>query len=175
MEKTISKTGKPNVLLNILDKSSLWSSVWFERIAMVGIVGIIAATIVDVIGAKIFQKPLSAGTEVVYFLQVLAMAGALAFTQIENRHIRLEFVDSFPRVIKGLFHFLAAILGLALFIILAWKSFEYAQALNRTSEVTATSRIPLYPLAIWIGICCIPMCLVLLKGMVNSIAEVIKK
>jgi TRAP-type C4-dicarboxylate transport system permease small subunit len=175
MEKAVTATKRPNIFWVVLDKSSFWSSVWFERIAMVGIVGIIIATIVDVIGAKIFQKPLSAGTEIVYFLQVLAMAGALAFTQIENRHIRLEFVDSFPRIIKGLFHFIAAILGLALFILLAWKSFEYAQSLNNSSEVTATSRIPLYPLAIWIGLSCIPLCLVLLKGMVNSIVEVIKK
>ncbi len=175
MDKTINVPDKPNILLKILDKSSFWSSVWFERVAMVGIVGIIIATLIDVIGAKLFQKPLSAGTEVVYFLQVIAIAGALAFAQIENRHVRLEFVDSFPKTIKGLFNFLAAVLGLGLFVILCWKSFEYAQTLNNTHEVTATSRIPLYPLAIWIGLSCIPLCLVLLKGMVNSIAEVIKR
>jgi TRAP-type C4-dicarboxylate transport system permease small subunit len=175
MEKAVSASRKPNILMRALNKSSFWLSLWFERIAMVGIVGIIVATLIDVIGAKVFQKPLSGGTEVVYFLQVLAIAGALAFTQIENRHIRLEFVDAFPKTIRGLFHFFAAILGLALFIILAWKSFEYAQALNRTSEVTATSRIPLYPLAIWIALSCIPLCLVLLRDMANSIIEVIKK
>ena len=177
MEKSVGvsgKTGKPNIFLKILDKSSYWSSVWFERAAMVGIVGIIIVTLIDVLGAKLFQKPMAAGTEAVYFLQIIAIAAGLAFAQIDNRHVRLEFVDSFPRTIKGTFNFLSSLLGLALFIVLSWKSFEYAQSLRNAHEVTSASRIPLFPFAIWIGISCIPLCLVLLKSMVNSVVEVIK-
>jgi TRAP-type C4-dicarboxylate transport system permease small subunit len=150
-------------------------SAWFERIAIIGIVGMIVATIVDVLGAKLFGKPLAAGTEVVYFLQVIAIAGGLAFAKIDGRHIRLEFVDSLPKTIKGVFHFLAAILGCGLFVILSWKSFEYAQSLKNVNEVTAASKIPFYPFVIWVGLSCIPLCLVLLKDIVNSILEVVKK
>jgi TRAP-type C4-dicarboxylate transport system permease small subunit len=169
------KTVKPNIFMQIIDKASYWSAVWFERIAMVGIVGIIITTLIDVIGAKLFQKPLSAGTEAVYFLQIIAIASALAFAQVDNRHVRLEFVDSFPKTVRGAFNFLSAFLGLALFIVLTWKSFEYAGNLRNANEVTSASRIPLFPFAVWIGLSCIPMCLVLLKGMVNSIVEVIKR
>ena len=82
MEKSTevnAKAGKPNILMKILDKSSYWSSIWFERVAMVGIVGIIVVTLIDVIGAKIFHKPLAAGTEAVYFLQIIAIAGCFGF------------------------------------------------------------------------------------------------
>jgi TRAP-type transport system small permease protein len=178
MEKSTevnAKAGKPNILMKILDKSSFWTSVWFERAAMVGIVGIIVVTLIDVIGAKIFHKPLAAGTEAVYFLQIIAIAGTLAFAQIENRHVRLEFVDSLPRPIRGSFSFISSILGLALFIMLAWKSFAYAQSLETANEVTSASRIPIYPFAIWVGISCIPMCLVLLNSLVKSIVEVIRR
>ena len=161
--------------LKIFDRFTYFISVWFERIAILGIIGIIAATIVDVLGDKLFNKPLSAGTEVVYFLQVIAIASALAITKIDGKHIRLEFVDSLPKKAKGLFNFLAALLGLGLFIILSWKSFEYAQALRNAQEVTAASRIPLFPFAIWIGISCIPLCLVLIKEMINSLVEVVKR
>ena len=173
--KTAAGPSRQNIFMKILDKAGYWSSVWFERAAMVGIVGIIVVTLIDVIGAKLFQKPLSAGTEAVYFLQIIAIAGALAFAQIDNRHVRLEFVDSFPKTIRGIFKFAAALLGLGLFIILAWKSFDYAQSLRNANEVTSASRIPIFPFAIWIGISCLPMCLVLLKGMVNSVVEVVKK
>ena len=178
MQNSISvpaKATRQNFFLKIINKSSYWSSVWFERIAMVGIVGIIIATVIDVLGAKLFGKPLAAGTEVVYFLQIVAMAGGLAFAQIEGRHVRIEFVDSAPKIIKNALNFISAVLGLALFVLLGWYSFEYAQDLRNAGEVTAASRIPLFPFAIWVGICCIPMCLVLLKGMVNSVIEVIKK
>jgi TRAP-type C4-dicarboxylate transport system permease small subunit len=167
--------GRQNIVLKILDKSSYWSSVWFERIAMVGIVGIIAATLVDVLGAKLFGKPMSAGTEVVYFLQIIAIAGGLAFAQIEGRHVRIEFVDSAPKILKNALNFITSVLGLALFILLGWYSFKYALDLRNAQEVTAASRIPIFPFAIWISICCIPMCLVLLKGMVNSVMKVVKK
>ncbi len=178
MEKPVignENSDKPNLFLMLIDKSSFLSSLWFERFAMVAIVGIIVATLVDVIGAKLFHKPLSAGTEIVYFLQIIAIAGALAFAQLDGRHVRLEFVDSLPKRAKSILYFLSSLLGLALFIILCWKSFEYAQALRTANEVTAASRVPLFPFAIWIGICCIPMCLVLIRGMVNSIVEVVKK
>ena len=158
-----------------LSKSSFFLSVWFERIAIIGIVGMIIATIIDVLGAKIFHKPMAAGTEVVYFLQVIAIAGGLAFAKIDGRHIRLEFVDSLPKKIKGIFNFLAAILGLGLFVILSWKSFEYAQSLKNVNEITSASRIPIYPFVIWVGLSCIPLCLVLLKDMTNSVIEVIKR
>ncbi len=169
------RASKPNFWIWIIDKSSLVSSLWFERIAMVAIVGIIFATLVDVIGAKLFHKPLAAGTEIVYFLQIIAIAAALAFAQIDGRHVRLEFVDSLPRRARNVLYFLSSLLGLALFVILCWKSFAYAQSLRIASEVTAASRMPLFPFAIWIGICCIPMCLVLIRGMVNSIVEVAKR
>jgi TRAP-type C4-dicarboxylate transport system permease small subunit len=172
---TDTGTRKPNVFLNLMDKASYLSSLWFERIAMLGVVGIILATLVDVIGAKIFHKPLSAGTEVVYFLQIIAIAGGLAFAQIDGRHVRLEFVDSFPRRLKNILYLLSSLLGLALFVILCWKSYEYALTLRAANEVTAASRIPLYPFVLWIALCCIPMCLVLIKGIVNSIVEVVKK
>ncbi|MCR4393486.1 MAG: TRAP transporter small permease subunit [Dehalococcoidales bacterium] len=167
--------GERGIILKMIDRISYWSSFWFERFAMVGIVGIIIATLIDVIGAKLFSRPLAAGTEVVYFLQIIAIAGGLAFAQINHRHVRLEFVDAFPKIIRGVFHFITALLGLALFIILAWKSYDYAMTLKSNGEVTAASRVPLYPFAIWIGLCCLPMCLVLLKEMANSVIEVFKR
>jgi TRAP-type C4-dicarboxylate transport system permease small subunit len=164
-----------NPLLKILDKASYWSSLWFERVAMLGIAGIIISTLIDVLGDKLFNHPLEAGTEVVYFLQIIAIAGGLAMAQIDNRHIRLEFVDSLPGMAKAIFHFVSALLGLALFIVLSWKSLEYALALKQVNEVTAASRIPLFPFVLWVAISCLPLCLVLFKGMVNSLFEVIRR
>ncbi len=69
----------------------------------------------------------------------------------------------------------AGILGLGLFVILSWKSYEYALSLKNAHEVTAASRIPLYPLVIWVSVSCIPLCLVLLKDIYSSAIEVLRK
>jgi TRAP-type C4-dicarboxylate transport system permease small subunit len=151
-------------------------SSWFEQFAIIGFLGMMAATLIDVIGAKAFKWPLPAGLEVVFFCQLIAISGALAFGEMDGRHIRVEFfVDKLPKTARAFFHGLAALLGLALFVILAWKSYTYAMTLKAINDVTATSRIPLYPFVLWLGVSFIPLCLVLLGEIFKAISEGIKK
>jgi TRAP-type C4-dicarboxylate transport system permease small subunit len=174
LDNPLDNKGAPRGDFEKLGKLNYLISTWFENVAIVAIVGIIVSNLVDVIGAKLFNKPIAAGTEIVYFLQVIAMAGALAVTKIDGKHIRLEFVDSLPARLKNVFHFISALLGLALFVLLFWKGIEYTQALKATQEVTAVSRIALYPFTLWLSICCIPLCLVLLKELLQSARGVVK-
>jgi TRAP-type C4-dicarboxylate transport system permease small subunit len=116
------------------------------------------------------------GTESVYLLQLVAMAGAIAYGQIDGRHIRVDlFVDKFPRKGRAFFHGLAALLSLGLFVILTWKSFQYGVSLRDANEVTMVSRTPLFPFAFWLALCCIPVCLVLIVELLKAISEGIKK
>jgi len=151
-------------------------STWFERVAIIGFLGMMLSTLVDVVGAKAFNWPLPVGTEAVYLPQLIAVAGAMAYGQIEGRHIRVELlVDKFPRKIRAFFHGLAALLGLALFVIIAWKSYEYGITLWEANEVTVVSRTPLFPFAFFLGLCCIPMCLVLIVEFIKAIQEGLRK
>jgi TRAP-type C4-dicarboxylate transport system permease small subunit len=157
-------------------KFSNWLSSWFEHIAIIGFLGMMASTVVDVVGAKAFEWPLPVGTEAVYLFQLIAIAGAIAYGQIDGRHIRVDFfVDKLPRRGRAFFHALAALLGLALFVVLTWKSYEYGIVLRNANDVTATSRIPIFPFALWLALCCIPVCLVLLGELLKAVREVIKK
>ena len=145
-------------------------SSWFELIAIFAFLGMMAGTFVDVVGAKGFMWPLPAGLEVVYFCQLIAIAGALAYSEIDGRQIRVElFVDKLPRRGRAFFHGLAALLSLGLFIVLTWKSYQYAMSLKAVNDVSSTSRIPLYPFALWLGVCFIPLCLVLLGELLKAI------
>jgi TRAP-type C4-dicarboxylate transport system permease small subunit len=162
--------------VNRFEKFSYRLSSWFEHIAIVGFLGMMISTLVDVVGAKAFHWPLPMGTEAVYLFQIIAIAGAIAFGQIDGRHIRVElFVDKLPRKARAFFHGLAALLGLVLFVILTWKSFQYALALQTARDVTSTSRIPIYPFAFWLSLCCVPVCLVLIGEILKAISEGIKK
>ena len=162
--------------LSRFEKFSTWLSTWFERIAIFGFLGMMLSTLVDVVGAKVFNWPLPVGTESVYFFQLIAIGGAIAYGQIDGRHIRVElFVDKFPRQGRAVFHGLAALLSLALFVILAWKSYQYGFTLREANEVTMVSRTPLYPFAFWLGLCCVPMCLVLIVELLKAIQEGTRK
>ena len=100
----------------------------------------------------------------------------MAFSQIDGRHIRVEFlVDKLPPRVGAVLKALAALLGLALFIILTWRSYTHAQTLLRAGEVTSTSKIPVYPFAFWLMLSCIPLCLVLLGEMLRALIEVFRR
>lgn len=161
--------------MNRLDKFNHKLSIWLERIAILGVLGMILGTMIDVIGAKLFHWPLPAGTESVYLLQVIDIAGALAISKIDGRHVRIELIDRLPQPALGIIHSLVAILGIGLFLILTWASFDYAQALRTYHEVTATSKIAIYPFALWMALCCIPLILILFKELVSSLMEIRKR
>ena len=151
-------------------------SSWFEQIAIIGFLGMMAATLIDVIGAKVFNWPLPAGLEVVFFCQLIAISGALAYSEIDGRHIRVDlFIDKLPRIARAFFHGFTALLGLGLFAILTWKSYEYAMSLMAINEVTSTSRIPIYPFVLWLGLSFVPLCLVLIGEILKAISEGINK
>ncbi len=151
-------------------------SSWFELIAIFAFLGMMAGTLIDVVGSKGFKFPLPAGLEVVYFGQLIAIAGALAYSEIDGRQIRVElFVDMFPKRARAFFHGLAALLGLGLFAILTWKTYQYAMSLKAINDVSATARVPLYPFAFWLALCFVPLCLVLIGELLKAIIEGIKK
>jgi TRAP-type C4-dicarboxylate transport system permease small subunit len=158
-----------------LEKFNYRLSIWFERIAILGVVGMILGTMIDVVGAKLFHWPLPAATETVYLLQIIAIAGALAISKIDGRHVRIELIDRLPQPGRGIVHSIVALLGLALFMLLCWKSYDYAQTLRLNHEVTATAKLMIYPFALWMALCCIPMVLILIKDFISALVETIRK
>ena len=163
-----------NNILDRLEKFNYKISIWVERIAIVAAMGMIAATMVDIIGAKLFHRPLSAGTEAIYLLQIIAIAGALAIAKLDGRHVRIELIDRLPQPALGIIHTLVAFFSLVLFLALAWKSYDYAQTLRINNEITTTTKIPLFPFAIFLGLCCIPMILILFRELISSMLEMRK-
>jgi TRAP-type C4-dicarboxylate transport system permease small subunit len=151
-------------------------SSWFEFVAILAFLAMMVGTLIDVVGAKGFHWPLPAGLEVVFFAQLIAIAGALSYSELDGRQIRVElFVDLFPKRVRAFFHALAALLGTGLFAILIWKSFQYAVSLKNVNDVTMTARIPLYPFALWLAICFIPVLLVLVGEFLKAIVEGFEK
>lgn len=151
-------------------------SSWLELIAILAFLGMMASTIIDVAGSKVFHRPLPAGLEIVYFSQLIAIGGALAYSELDGRQVRIGlFVDLFPVRVRYFIRGFAALLGLGLFVTLAWKTFQYTLSLKAVNDVTATARIPIFPFALALAICYIPLCLVLIGEVLKAVQEGIKK
>jgi len=150
-------------------------SSWVERVGLLALMSMVIVALADVIGSKGFQQPLPGSTEITGFLQLVAIAAGLAFSQIAGRHIRVDFlVDRLPRRSKAALELFNSILGLGLFVIIGWTTFGHGMRLLSSGTTTLLLGIVHYPFAFWITLCCIPMCCVIIIELLDHIYEMLK-
>lgn len=151
-------------------------SKWFEWVAVAGLMGVLVFTCVDVVGAKLFHAPIRGGIEIVVMIQLIAIAAALSITKVANLHINIEvLINVVNKRTKAVLNSITSFLGLGLFIILAWKSYELSVDFLTCGRVSGTAEVPYYPFAFMIPLSCIPICLVLLSELLKNISELAQK
>jgi TRAP-type C4-dicarboxylate transport system permease small subunit len=147
-----------------------------EWVGLIGFLVIMLITTVDVIGAKVFLSPVFGALDIVMQAQLIAMSFATAATLIAGRHVAVEFfVPLLPKPLQKMVDVFVNLLGLALFVILVWRLTEYAHSLQTVNELTPTARIPLYPFAYGAAFASIPVCLVYLYYLLESIVRLMKR
>ena len=145
-------------------------------IAGTALVGMLALTTADIVGMKLFSQPVPGAIEIVGYLGVLVTAFAIAYTLVERGHVQVEFfVTRMPPRIQAAVSAFVSLLGLVLFALLAWRSFEYARIVQATGQVSMTQRIPFHPFIYAIAFCCIPVCLVLLGQVLRQVLKAVAK
>jgi TRAP-type C4-dicarboxylate transport system permease small subunit len=150
-------------------------SSWCERVGLVAMAAMALTTLIDVIGSKVFKWPLPGSTEMISVIQVIAIAGGLAFSKIDGRHIRVEFLSEWlPQRGKAALDVFSSIMGLGLFAVAGWMTYEHGLSLLGSGTKTFLLGIPLYPFPFWIALCCIPMCFVIIIELLTSIERIIR-
>jgi TRAP-type C4-dicarboxylate transport system permease small subunit len=150
-------------------------SAGFEWVGLGAFVFMMVLTTVDVIGAKLFLRPVNGALDLMMILQLLAMGFALSTSYITKRHVQVEFfVPLMPRFMQRLTAFLVQTLMLVLLITMTWQLFVYGHDLKMYNEVSATVRLPLYPFTYATAAAFIPVCLVALAKWIQNIIEVIR-
>ena len=132
----------------------------FQRVAeglewagLFGMMLMLLFTLIDVIGSTVFNKPLQGATELVGYMQIIAIGGAMAIGFYANRHIAIEFlVMHLPKPVKNVVNKFVALVCFTFFIILCWQSFIYGLSLQKSGEMSSTAHVPLYPFAYFITV-----------------------
>jgi TRAP-type C4-dicarboxylate transport system permease small subunit len=161
-------------MLSKLEKFSRWLSGWFEWIGMAALLLMMVITFIDVVGGKLFTWRLAGSIDIVMVSQAVAIAFAAAMLLILDKHVQITFlVDRLPKrtqaVTKSIIHFLE----LGLFILIVWRLFVFGHYMQTGGEGTGTIRIPLYPFGYGMAIALIPVCLVIILRLVNSLARAV--
>jgi len=162
-------------MLEKFEKFNHMVSNWAAWIGFGAIFLMVALTCVDVIGAKLFRRPVFGALDVMMLAQLIAVSFAAAMALIQGRHVQVEFfVVLFPKRIQALVDCLVQLLCLGLFILVAWRLFTHGYYLQTGGEVTPTALIPMAPFSYASALAIVPLCLVLLQRFLNSILRVMK-
>lgn len=170
------KSRKPVPLLERLKYFNDRLGFLVEWIGLAGILLMMFITCIDVIGAKVFLKPVPGSIDIIMVSQLIAISFAIASTLILGRHVEVEFfVPLLPKTLQHIVNCVIQFLGLFLFVMICWRLFAHAYSLYSGNEVSPTLRIPMYPFAYGAGFACIPVCLFYLHGFITSIMRIVKK
>jgi TRAP-type C4-dicarboxylate transport system permease small subunit len=149
---------------------------WLAWVGFAGLLLMMVITCADVIGAKIFLRPVFGAIDIVILSQQVAMAFAVSATLIYGRHVQVEFFMNFlPARLRALTDTLMYLLCLALFAVIIWRLIVYGYMVQVGAETSSTARIPLYPFAYGIAFACIPISLSFILNALKSILTVAHK
>jgi TRAP-type C4-dicarboxylate transport system permease small subunit len=141
-----------------------------EVIGVIGMLLILLVTCVDVIGAKIFQRPVPGALDIVMQAQLAAVAFSMASTLMVGRHIRVTFLLPYiPRRMRAVVEIIIQVFCFLLFALIIWRLTVYGYGLQRGHEVSSTIKIPLYPFAYGIAVASLPMCFKYLINILQNI------
>jgi len=151
-------------------------STMFEWIGLAGLLLMMLVTCIDVIGSKIFLRPVPGSIDIVMLSQSVAISFVAASALLLGRHVYVEFfVTILPPRIRNTVDCIMHFFALVLFVLIAWRLSAYGYSLFTGNEVSPTARIPLYPFAYGIALACIPVSLVLLSSFIRSLLRILKR
>jgi TRAP-type C4-dicarboxylate transport system permease small subunit len=119
----------------------------FASVTSLATVIMIATGTADVVGTKLFDKPVPATYESTEALMVALVFGGLAFAQRQKRHVRVEFlIQRFSSKTRKVLDLLGLIAGLAFFCLFTWVAwkFFYRSWLDGETESSGI-QFPIYP------------------------------
>lgn len=159
-----------------LDAYKRWNEKFSNGIEWVGIVAFVfmmLLTTVDVIGAKVFLKPVPGALDLMMLAQLVCISFALSASFIANRHVAVEFfVPLMPSALQRITAIFIDGLVFVLFVLMTWQLFVYGYDLKSYGEVSPTIRIQLYPFVYGASLAFIPASLAALANLYESVKKV---
>jgi TRAP-type C4-dicarboxylate transport system permease small subunit len=165
MEKALPGVSPPGrTILDKFERFNASLSAASEAVALAAVVFMVLLTCVDVLGAKLFLRPVPGSLDMMMLAQLVAVTFAAAATLLAGRHVAVDFfVALLPERSQARLALLVELAALVLFGVIAWRLFAQAFDLQASHEVSPTAAIPLAPFAYAAALAIVPVCLVLVQ------------
>lgn len=108
----------------------------------------------------------------VYELVALSLAIVIGFTipkvSLDRGHVYMEIVlDRLSKRNRAIMNTLTRVLCTLLFIIIGYNLFLIGREFHTSGEVSSTLKLPFFPIAYFVGVCCFIECFVFIFDIVN--------
>jgi TRAP-type C4-dicarboxylate transport system permease small subunit len=136
-------------------------------IAGIALVFLMFLTLGDVI-LRLFKRPIVGTYELVAFSGAIVIGFSLPLTSWLRAHIFVDFfILKFSKKVQNGFNIATRCVVIVLFLLIAWNLIRYGMDLHKSGEVSATLRMPFYPIAYGIAVSCFIQCLVMVCDIVK--------
>lgn len=119
-------------------------------VLLIGGFGMVVSTLLgaaDVLGTQMFGQPVHGALEITESTMVVIVFGALTYSQIRRKHIRVElfYTRAGPRT-QAAMDIFAGLMAITFFSLLLWQAINEAQFSLQIDESTfGLIRVPLWP------------------------------
>lgn len=151
-------------LFGLLEKTSKGLSV----IAGVALTLMMCLTVADVV-MRAGGSPIMGTYEVVGLSLALVIGFGIPKVSLRRQHIYMDFlVERLSKRNKAIMGTFTRILCITLFLLIGYSLFSIGNEFQISGEVSPTVRLPFYPMAFGVGICCFIECFVFFFEIVKS-------
>jgi TRAP-type C4-dicarboxylate transport system permease small subunit len=124
-------------------------------------------TVADVI-MRAFGRPILGTYEIVGLSLALVIGFGIPKVSMDRGHVYMEFVvDKLPKNWKVMMHTFTRVLCIILFIIIGYNLFSVGNEFHTSGEVSPTLKLPFFPVAYGVGVCCFIECLVFVNDIIK--------
>jgi len=143
-------------------------SSFFNLFASASLTAMILLTCTDVSMRYFFNRPIAGTYDLVSLMGAVIVAFAMPYTMLMKGHVAVDLLvrtlsNKKQLVIETVTH----VVGILLFLIVAWQCFALASDMKVAGEVTPTLLLPFHPIVYCMSVCFFLLCLTILVNLLN--------
>ncbi len=148
-------------MLSKLEGFIVYLSKILSIIAGIALTIMMLLTVVDVC-LRAFGAPIIGTYEIVGLLLALVIGFAIPQVSLDRGHVYMEILINMvsSKMNKAILNTFTRILCIILFILIGYNLFGVGNEFKMSGEVSPTIKLPFFPMAYGIGVCCIIECFV---------------
>lgn len=117
-------------------------------------------TVADVL-MRAGGRPILGTYEIVGLLLALVIGFGIPRVSLDRGHVYMEFLlERLPRRNKDIMNVFTRLLCIFLFLLIGYNLFSVGNEFHASGEVSPTLKLPFFPVAYAVGVCCFLECLV---------------